>query len=281
MHPIILSVFFLAVYGTQAQGFQIYYSADGGIVSKTLNLDVIKPDAIHKVSVPHSTTNPKKEEATWAGVSITSLISENIPMDFDPNTTVTIIANDDYVVQSTLAKISKEQSYIATLLNSKPIPHKMGEHQLIHPLAQKNVSEYALDAWWAWFNRALVVGSLPSVVKVNGKPMNISGITPKVVVEALPPYPVGKIKKTPSRSKHKLNCVELSKLTKSTRLNGVKLTGLNGAVNTVNDPEMFHVCYAWNEKTIDPWFGGPAQVCQKANPSRCFFYVWEIQVTEL
>jgi hypothetical protein len=281
MHSLILSVFFFAVYGTTAQGFQIHYSKSGEIITKTVNLDALKPDVVHKVSVPHPTTNPKEEVATWAGVSVTSLIKLNVPGEFDPSTPVTIIANDGYVIQSTLASMSKEQTYIATLLNGKAIPHKMGEHQLIYPLAQKNNSEYALDAWWAWFNRALIVGSLPPSVKVNGMSKNVSAIGPKVVVEALPPYPVGKIKKTPGRTKYSFSCLELSKLSGDKKVEEAKLIALNGTVNVISNPEKFHVCHQWNDEVIDPWVGGPVQVCQKENPSRCFFYITAIDFTEL
>ncbi len=269
-----LAFFLFSVYEVLGQDFFIYHSPDDKkLISIKIDLKEFHRDSSFKVSVPHSTTNPNNETHLWEGISLVSLIKFANKTKIGSKDYVSIIANDNYTIGFNYETIRKEKTFVATLRNGQSIGHKLGEEQIIHPLADEK-NPLRSGEWWAWFNKALVIGKIPPVIEISGKALDLRSFKPDIKASALPPYPVGISNALPSKDKVKINCLSMNKVPGfSDKTKSLDIFTLNGNTQKISNPKDYAFCYLWNGKVINPWLGGPTQLCQIDNPTRCFFYI--------
>ena len=265
----------------------IYYEEKGKIHDESIKIqDLNLSDNVSAIT-PHPSKNPNKSRNFWEGIFLNHL-TKKAQITISDYKNLTVIAADDFTVQLGVNLISKAEVLIALKKDKKRLTWYDGGPQLIFPLDDKNIDpSFAIDSWWCWYVSAIILDELPPLIKFQSsnleKIIDLRDLHGELN-SGLVSLPSGTRLITAPKTPIKISQIKLLDLLRNTgtesKGKSIEISTYNGRHQTISDLSKYTVNFKWDNKFIDPAFGGPVQVCKSDTSNDSIFGVKRISIKE-
>ena len=238
-----------------------------------------------KVVHPDVGPNPGHTSSEWAGRFVKSFLAET-KHEFSPNADVVLVGSDNYEAQLSAGVVMSEDVLLAVARDGERLPWMKGGNYTVFGAATKD-PRYLRPGYWVWQLTAILIGELPPTLQVRNENTKnvldlrtIAGRTERLGRRSIS---VGiRDRAMPGAEQIKLGILSLHDLAVAAGAPKAKLLSF-GTYNGWHfdvDPskDSYEAIFAWDGAAIPAAFGGPVQLCAKAPPFDCKFFVSTVEV---